>query len=65
MADLEQPASTSAPRKKSLKPTFATQASALMKKNLTYQKRNWCVSGQVERCVGEVSVGAFIEISYF
>lgn len=28
-----------------LKPTFRTQASALMKKNLTYQRRNWCAPG--------------------
>lgn len=27
--------------RRKLKPTFGTQASALMKKNLVFQKRNW------------------------
>lgn len=34
-----------------LRPSFATQAGALMRKNLVYQKRNWCGSLQEDQLV--------------
>lgn len=37
--------------RRKLKPTFGTQASALMKKNLVFQRRNWRASSHEHACV--------------